>query len=56
MGTARALKKLLGPNGFTNTFYEFDLRPGGKWRFTMHGADGKNYKMKVFLKQSAKTS
>ncbi len=37
------LKNWWGPNGFTNTFYEFDLRPGGKWRFTMHGADGKNY-------------
>ena len=32
-----------GPKGFTNTFYEFDFQPGGKWRFTMHGPDGKNY-------------
>jgi uncharacterized protein YndB with AHSA1/START domain len=32
-----------GPNGFTNTFHEFDLRPGGKWRFVMHGPDGANY-------------
>jgi uncharacterized protein YndB with AHSA1/START domain len=28
---------------FTNTFYEFDLKPGGRWRFTMHGPDGVNY-------------
>ena len=32
-----------GPKGFTNTFEEFDLRPGGHWRFTMHGPDGKGY-------------
>lgn len=32
-----------GPKGFTNTFHEFDLRPGGKWKFTMHGPDGKDY-------------
>lgn len=33
-----------GPEGFTNTFYEYDLRVGGKWDFTMHGPDGKDYK------------
>lgn len=32
-----------GPKGFTNTFDEFDFRPGGFWRFTMHGPDGKDY-------------
>ena len=29
-----------GPKGFTSTFAEFDLRPGGRWRFVMHGPDG----------------
>ncbi len=33
-----------GPNGFTNTFSEFDLRPDGNWRFVMHGPDGRDYK------------
>jgi uncharacterized protein YndB with AHSA1/START domain len=37
------LKKWWGPSGFTNTFHEFDLRPGGKWIFTMHGPDKGNY-------------
>ena len=37
------LKNWWGPNGFTNTFYEFDLRAGGKWKFTMHGPDRANY-------------
>ena len=33
------LKNWWGPKGFTNTFHEFDLRPGGKWSFIMHGPD-----------------
>ncbi len=37
------LKNWWGPKGFTNTFHEFDLRPGGKWSFTMHGPDKGNY-------------
>jgi len=37
------LKKWWGPAGFTNTFYEFDLRLGGKWRFVMHGPEKGNY-------------
>jgi uncharacterized protein YndB with AHSA1/START domain len=32
-----------GPQGFTNTFHEFDLRPGGHWRFVMHGPDGGHF-------------
>ena len=32
-----------GPKGFTNTFHEFDLKPGGVWRFVMHGPDGGDY-------------
>ena len=28
-----------GPDGFTNTVHEFDLRVGGKWLLTMHGPD-----------------
>ena len=32
-----------GPNGFTNTFHTFELKPGGKWHFTMHGPDGTDY-------------
>ncbi len=39
-----------GPKGFTNTFQEFDMRPGGIWRFVMHGPDGVDYKNKsVFV-------
>ncbi|HEX6985534.1 MAG TPA: SRPBCC family protein [Planctomycetaceae bacterium] len=38
------LARWWGPKGFTNTFHEFDLRPGGAWRFTMHGPDGIDYR------------
>ncbi len=37
------LARWWGPKGFTNTFHEFDLRPGGRWRFDMHGPDGARY-------------
>ncbi|QNF34881.1 SRPBCC domain-containing protein [Adhaeribacter swui] len=37
------LKNWWGPQGFTNTFEEFDFRVGGKWKFVMHGPDKGNY-------------
>lgn len=32
-----------GPTGFTTTTHEMDVRPGGTWRFIMHGPDGVDY-------------
>lgn len=32
-----------GPNGFTTTTHSIDVRPGGAWRFVMHGPDGTDY-------------
>jgi uncharacterized protein YndB with AHSA1/START domain len=44
------LARWWGPKGFTNTFHEFDFRPGGTWRFVMHGPDGASYQNKsVFV-------
>lgn len=37
------LKRWWGPEGFTNTFHEFDFREGGKWTYTMHGPEKGNY-------------
>lgn len=34
------LARWWGPTGFSNEFHEFDLRPGGRWRFTMVAPDG----------------
>lgn len=41
--TPEKVAKWWGPNGFTNTIYEMDVRPGGVWRYMMHGPDGTDY-------------
>lgn len=41
------LLKWWGPDGFTQTFYEYDLRVGGIWHFMMHGPDGRDYPNKI---------
>src|SRR4030095_6617494 len=35
--------KWWGPRGFTLTTHSKDLRPGGHWKYTMHGPDGVDY-------------
>jgi uncharacterized protein YndB with AHSA1/START domain len=37
------LARWWGPRGFTSTIHALDLRPGGAWRFTMHGPDGADF-------------
>jgi uncharacterized protein YndB with AHSA1/START domain len=37
------LTRWWGPNGFTSTFDVFEFRPGGTWRFVLHGPDGADY-------------
>lgn len=32
-----------GPEGYTNTIHEMDVRVGGRWRLTMHGPDGADH-------------
>ncbi len=36
-----------GPRGFTLTTHSKDLKPGGHWRYTMHGPDGVDYPNKT---------
>ena len=36
-----------GPRGFRTTIHAMDVRPGGVWRFTMHGPDGVDYPNKI---------
>jgi uncharacterized protein YndB with AHSA1/START domain len=50
------LAKWWGPAGFTNTFNEFDLRPGGKWSFIMHGPEKGNYVNEVIFTRIEKPS
>ncbi len=45
------LKNWWGPNGFSNTFHEFNFKVGGQWSFTMHGPEKGNYENKCeFIK------
>jgi uncharacterized protein YndB with AHSA1/START domain len=43
-----------GPNGFTTTVHEMDLRPGGVWRLTMRGPDGRDYRNKIVFSEVVK--
>ncbi len=43
-----------GPNGFTLTIHEMDVRPGGAWRFIMHGPDGADYKNEIVFVEIAR--
>jgi uncharacterized protein YndB with AHSA1/START domain len=36
-----------GPTGFTTTMHEMEVRPGGVWRYIMHGPDGTDYDNKI---------
>ena len=40
-----------GPNGFTTTTHEMDVRPGGVWRFIMHGPDGVDYPNRIVYQE-----
>lgn len=42
-----------GPNGFTTTTHSFDFRPGGIWRFVMHGPDGRDYQNRITYEEIA---
>lgn len=55
--SAPVLAAWWGPKGFSNTFEIFEFRPGGRWKFVMHSADGKDYSnesMFVALEPDAK--
>jgi uncharacterized protein YndB with AHSA1/START domain len=43
-----------GPNGFTTTTSAFDMRPGGVWRFVMHGPDGCDYENRITFDEIVK--
>ena len=36
-----------GPSGFRNETFEMDVRPGGRWRYMMHGPDGTDYPNRI---------
>ena len=44
------LQKWWGPEGFTNTFQVFELKPEGKWILTMHGPEKGDYEISSIFK------
>lgn len=40
-----------GPDGFTNTVHQMEVRPGGMWRFIMHGPDGTDYPNRITYRE-----
>jgi uncharacterized protein YndB with AHSA1/START domain len=40
-----------GPEGFTTTIHEMEVRPGGVWLFIMHGPDGVDYNNRVTYRE-----
>lgn len=49
----RHLVRWWGPVGFSSTFEVFDFRPGGTWRFVLHGPDGKDYPIENIFREIA---
>ncbi|QDT71875.1 SRPBCC family protein [Lacipirellula limnantheis] len=43
--------KWWGPNGFTTTIERMDVRPGGVWKYVMHGPDGADYPNKTVYEE-----
>ena len=47
-------KVWMGPNGYTNTMIEFDLKVGGRARYIMHGPDGTDWPNRLSFKEIRK--
>lgn len=43
-----------GPTGFKNTIHEMNVKPGGVWRFIMHGPDGTDFPNRIVFKEVVK--
>jgi PhnB protein len=44
------IKQWWGPNGFTNTISQMDVKENGEWNLIMHGPDGTDYTNKSIFK------
>lgn len=47
------LARWWGPDGFTISVDEIDVRPGGRWTFVMHGPDGTAYPNAIVYEEVA---
>jgi uncharacterized protein YndB with AHSA1/START domain len=43
------LAEWYGPNGFTLTTNSMEVKQGGKWDFTMHGPDGRDFPNRIIF-------
>jgi uncharacterized protein YndB with AHSA1/START domain len=43
-----------GPRGFRNTTSEMEARPGGMWRYVMHGPDGTDFGNRIVYREIVK--
>jgi uncharacterized protein YndB with AHSA1/START domain len=48
---AEHLAQWWGPNGFTNTILDMEVKPGGIWRYIMHAPDGTNYPNRILYSE-----
>lgn len=48
---AKRLEQWWGPEGFTITIHEIDVKPGGVWRLTMRGPDGVEYPNRIVYRE-----
>jgi uncharacterized protein YndB with AHSA1/START domain len=51
--SAEHLGRWWGPDGFRTSTTEFELRPGGRWVFVMHGPDGTDYPNQITWREVA---
>jgi len=49
--SADLLASWWGPEGFSSSFEVFEFTEGGRWKFVMHGPDGKNYLNESFFEE-----
>ena len=43
-----------GPDGFRTTTSAYECKPGGIWRFVMHGPDGRDYQNRITFDEIVK--
>jgi uncharacterized protein YndB with AHSA1/START domain len=48
------LAKWWGPDGWTITIHQIDVRPGGAWKFTMHGPNDMNFPNQIIYDEIEK--
>lgn len=49
--TPESIGKWWGPRGFTTTTETMDVRPGGRWKYVMHGPDGTDYPNEIVYEE-----